>query len=271
MFYNTCNVLIFKSLRLPMKKFLQVSLLLFLPLLFNGCRSAYMANNFYTRTVMHKTIAVLPVQMVYTGKIPKDMTAAMLMEEQEAESRAFQISLMNAILSKSHKKGGYTINFQDVEKTNNLLRQNNISLTQAWTMNPEQLSKILGVEAVVAAKIEKKRFISDLASYGVTLGTNILDVIMADAGNILPKGVTDAVANAKPGAAVGSVVPGLPDDLAKTNEIRAHCSVLDSRDGAVLWRVSAYTETDYEFQPSEAIEQINYKFARNFPYRKKKG
>ncbi|MBK0404172.1 hypothetical protein I5M27_14345 [Adhaeribacter sp. BT258] len=254
-----------------MKKLLRLSWLLLLPLAFSSCRSAYMANNFYNRTVMHKTVAVLPVQMVYTGKMPKGMTPAMLKEEQEAESRAFQISLMNAILSKSHKKGGYTINFQDVEKTNNLLRQHNISPTQAWAMNPEQISKILGVEAVVAAKIEKKRFISDLASYGINLGTNILDVILADAGNLLPAGVTEAIGNAAPGSATGSVVPALPDDLSKTNEIRAHCSVLDSRDGAVLWRVSATAETDYEFQPSQAIEQINYKFARNFPYRRKKG
>src|SRR5688572_16013406 len=143
-----------------MQKFTKLAWLLLLPFLFQSCRSAYTASNFNARTYNHKTIAVLPVQMVYTGNIPKNMTPAMLQEEQEAESRAFQLSLMNAILSKSHKGGGYSINFQDVEKTNNLLRQNNITLSQAWTMNPEQVSKILGVDAVVAAKIEKKRFIS---------------------------------------------------------------------------------------------------------------
>lgn len=252
-----------------MKKITNLMWMLLLPLMFQGCRSAYTASNFNARTYNHKTIAVLPVQMVYTGNMPKNMTPAMLQEEQEAESRAFQLSLMNAILSKSHKGGGYSINFQDVEKTNNLLRQHNITLSQAWTMNPEQVSKILGVDAVVSAKIEKKRFISDLASYGINLGTNILDVILADAGNILPKGVAEAVNNTPGNATASSVVPAVPLDLAKTNEIRANCSVLDSKDGAVLWRVSTYAETDYQFQARETIEMINYKFARNFPYRNK--
>lgn len=73
--------------------------------LLTGCSQRYfIAANFDEVTANHRTVAVLPVKMVFTGKMPKDLTEAQIHELEEAESKAFMIALHNDILEST--RGG---------------------------------------------------------------------------------------------------------------------------------------------------------------------
>ncbi|MCP3928791.1 MAG: hypothetical protein GY705_06790 [Bacteroidetes bacterium] len=78
--------------------------------------------------------------------------------------------------TRSGKKPIY-INLQHYDKTTYLLENAGISIRDAWKEDPERLAEILEVDAVVKARIEKQRFMSDLASFGIDLGIEIMNVL----------------------------------------------------------------------------------------------
>lgn len=245
-------------------KFTIVSLLAIITL--GACNKTYLAQNFNQKTANHKLIAVMPPEIIYTGKIPDKLTPALKAQLEEQESKAFQISYLNHILQKSNAKGGYRIDFQPTETTINLLKKNNITIQDAWTKDPVELCKILGVQAIVRTRVEKNRLMSDLASYGITVGKEVVDVILDEvkkSGTIGQKAgeVADA---ANPNNSVNPALQG------KTFNIYAKSNVLDGQTGAILWGVSNQNQADWEITDEMIIEGINRQFARNFPYGLKK-
>jgi len=232
-----------------MKRIVQLNVIICVAIIAQSCGSGkFLAPDFSTKTKTHKIIAVIPVQTVLSGNQPKKLTPDQVKQIEEAESQAFQASLYNCLLAKSGsgKKKIY-ITIQTIEKTNSILDSNGITLRDAWTKSPEQLAKILGVDAVVKTKVEKTRYMSDLASYGISLGQDVL-LILTD----------------------GALWPFIPGGTAKTNDINADCSLLNGVDGSLLWRVTVQTSTDWSTPANQIIDNLNRKFARNFPYRKKK-
>lgn len=215
-------------------------------LMLPSCSSKFLAADFYSKTANHKKIAVLPVETVLSGNQPKKLSAAQIKSIEEAESKAFQTSLYNCLLKKSGAgKNDIKIEIQPIEKTNSLLSGAGIDIRKAWSMESEALCKTLGVDAVVKTKVEKTRYMSDLASYGISLGQDILLAL------------TDY-----------SVWPLVPSGMSKTNDIKADCSLLNENDGSLLWRVAVQTETDWSRPSNQIIDELNRKFARNFPYTK---
>lgn len=231
-----------------MKKISIISAVLIIGLILSGCnKNIFLAPDFTSKTQSHKKIAVIPVQTILSGKQPSKLSADQIAQIEEGESKAFQSSLYNALLSKcGSKKRDIKIEIQTIERTNSILNDSNISIRDAWEKTPERLAAILGVDAVVKTKIEKTRYMSDLASYGVSLGADILNVL------------TDGAA--------WSFIPG---GISKTNDIDAECNLLNGKDGALLWRIYVQTATDWTMPANQIIDNLNRKFARKFPYRKK--
>jgi len=231
-----------------MKRFslLSVQVILF-TLAFQSCsNSKFLAADFDSKTANHKRIAILPVETVLSGNQPKKLNAAQIKSIEEAESKAFQTSLYNCLLKKSGSgKKDIKIEIQPIEKTNSLLAGAGIDIRRAWTLESEELCKKLGVDAIVKTKVEKTRYLSDLASYGISVGQDILLAL------------TDY-----------AVWPFMPSGMAKTNDIKSECSVLNGSDGSLLWRVAVQTETDWSQPSNQIIDDLNRKFARNFPYKK---
>lgn len=131
----------------------------------------YTINEFDAITANHQTVAVLPVEMVFTGKQPKKLTPEDIAQIEEAESKAFQISLLNSILGKADKM---RVSFQDYTRTNQRLEDAGISIRESWTVDPEELAQILEVDAVVRMRVEKQRYMSDLASFGIDLARDLV-------------------------------------------------------------------------------------------------
>ena len=211
--------------------------------LLNACsKPYYLSSDFKKRAKKHETLAILPVKMVFTGNIPEDLDEKDVLKLEEGESKAFQRALFDQILA-SNKGKKAKANVQSLTKTNDLLAENKVSVRQAWNESPEKIAAMLGVDAVVTASVEKKRYLSDMASFGIDIGKRVLQLL----------GGLEAIL-------------AIPKDVEKTNDIFTTCSIIDQNGGVVLWSMSEKQETDWQKPDVEVVQNVCQKLAKNFPY-----
>ncbi len=203
----------------------------------------YKSPRFGEKAGYHQTIAVLPFEMVFTGKAPAGITAAQIATIEEIESLAFQTSLYYRLLNRIGK-GRIYIEIQQVEETNRILADNAIGIRTSWGMPSHELAHILGVDAVVRTNVRKTRYMSDLASFGIEVGAH------------LAYEITD-----------GSAAWFLPPWLSKTHDVFADSSLMNGRDGGLLWKVAVHRETNWSRPANDVVEGITKKLAKKFPYR----
>jgi len=190
-------------------------------------------------------VAILPAEVTLSGKLPKNLKPEDIAKAEERESIDFQYALMNSILNHANtKKYITTVNFQDINTTQKILEQNNISVRDSWKKNDEELAKLLGVDAVIRMNIRKQRYMSDEASYGVGMAKQ----------DIYKTGL-------------GSKVP-VPSSVGKTYDIYATCNLLS--DNQTLWNDNYKRSTDYDTPPNVIVEWITDDFGTNFPYKQKR-
>src|SRR5215207_96483 len=220
--------------------------LLFACLFISCASSKYYTNTlFEQQTAHHKVVAVLPTEMVFTGKLPKELSPEDLSAIEETESKSFQQSLYNSILRYANNRNYYTrINLQDLSTTQKLLEDAGISIRDSWKQDDKTLAKILGVDAVVRMRIEKKRYMSDLASMGIGVGRQVLGQI---------------------GTAANFPVTYVSN---KTNDIYASCNVVSNNQ--TLWNDHYQGGTNYNSPSEEVVADITDNFGKHFPYRKKR-
>jgi hypothetical protein len=212
----------------------------------SGCKSYFRISDFNNRTAEHKTIAILPFEIQFTGKKPKELSESDIRKVEDAESKAFMISFYNEVLE-STKRGRKSIrvDIQHYDKTIHRLNEKGLDIRSTWEADPGVLAEMLGVDAVVNGRIEKHRLMSDLASYGIDLGVHIIHVLSDYA-----------------------VWPWLPADATKSKDVKTNYSLIDS-DGIVLWSIAYDVEADWRQTSNEIIDHINHKSAKHFPYRSK--
>ncbi|MGZ3853186.1 MAG: hypothetical protein ACXVBX_10385 [Flavisolibacter sp.] len=204
----------------------------------------YTTSYFDQQTANHKIIAVLPAEMIFTGSQPKDVSAEEIAKIEETESRMFQNYLFSAILRYANSNKYYTaVGFQDISTTQKLLEENNISVRASWREDDKKLARLLGVDAVVRMRIQKTRYMSDLASFGVGYGQQVLYQI----GN------------------VGKYIPYVPN---KTNDIYASCNIVSNNQ--TLWNDDYRGSSNYTVPSEKVIDNITDNFGRHFPYRKRR-
>lgn len=209
-----------------------------------GCARPFYSVNFEEKTADHKTIAVVPIEMIFTGQIPKDWTNSDVVRVEEAESQAFQISFHNEILrsTKSGKKP-IRVDLQHYKKTLQLLENNSIGIRDSWKRTPEELARTLGVDAVVTARIQKTRFMSDLESYGIDVATELVNIL------------SDY-----------KLAPWIPVS-SQSKEIKGDYAVINGADGTTLWSITFTVPGDWRQPANQIIDNISRRAARNFPYR----
>ncbi|MDX5320489.1 MAG: hypothetical protein LPK45_05295 [Bacteroidota bacterium] len=234
-----------------MKKSLVRMLLVLMVLGVVSCARDFLSPQFSSKTKGHKRVAILPYQMVYTGRQDKNLSPTEKDKIAEAEAQAFQRALHNQLLRFSGpEKDDIKIEFQTPERTNRILQDSGISLTQAWQKTPEELSKILGVESIVYTRVEKEKFLTELESFGLEIAGDILDKIK------LPD-----VLNLPPGAD--------PDFYNRTYRIKIDCQLLNGADASLLWKLPLDMEIDWNSRANDVIEQSARTCAKKFPYRQR--
>lgn len=227
------------------KNLLYACIASFVIFLFACSNKYYTAGNFSEKTEDHKVVAILPAEIVFSGKQPKNLSPENIAKAEETESVNFQYALMNSILRHANtKKYITTVNFQDINTTQKILDQNNISVRDSWKKDDNELAKLLGVDAVIRMNIRKQRYMSDEASYGVDVAKQVIY---------------------KTG--IGSKVP-VPGSVGKTYDVYATCNLLS--DNQTLWNDNYKRAADWDTQPNVIIEWITDSFGENFPYKEKR-
>ncbi len=211
---------------------------------FTGCSKDYYLNSDFKKiSANHQILAIVPVEMVLTGQMPEDMDDSDIEALEEAESKAFQKSLYNQIHWSPSKSKHLKVDFQSVEKTNEILDEHEISIRRSWKMTAEELAELLEVDAVVKVQVEKQRYMSDIASMGISIGKRIIDILTR----------------------YRSVVVG--NELSKTSDINSNCSIVNGKDGSILWSMKATSSTDWQRPSFEVIDRLNRQLAKDMPYR----
>lgn len=173
----------------------------------------------------HKTVAILPFNATISyRKLPKDFDAAANKEAEQKLGYDMQTGMYTFLL---RKKSDYTVVVQDVEKTNALLRKNNFFDKLAET-TPEELAKILGVDAVIKCSYTYQKTKSEGGAIALTLLV---------------------------GFGTGSVATG-----ALTMQIN------DGKSGDLVWRFYKQMAEDVMSSPAAMMERMMRKVGRNFPY-----
>lgn len=222
-----------------------VILLVVFTVIVSCARKNYTAANFEEKTVDHRTVAIVPAEMIFTGKQPKDLTEEDIIRMEEQESKDFQWALYNSILRHANtRKYITTVNFQDIGTTLKKMEENNIDIRKSWKMSDEELAAKLGVDAIIKMRIQKQRYMSDAASYGIDAARRVLG-----------------------STGFGSKIP-VPYNASKTNDIYASCNLVS--ENQTLWNDHYKRASDWDTPANVIIEGITDNFGRNFPYKKKR-
>lgn len=175
--------------------------------------------------VKHQTVAILPfeVSIIYR-KQPKNFSVEANKEQEKSMSTSLQGSMYTFLLKKGRK---YTVEFQDVDKTNILLKKAGM-MDNLNMFTKDEIAKILGVDAVIGGKFQSEQSKSEL-------GAVVTTVVLGGTGGKTGSGTTTFTIN-------------------------------NGADGSLLWRFYK-TMDDYIFRSTDdLVERMMRKVSRNFPY-----
>jgi len=129
----------------------------------SGCGpKIYKSNEFETVTTKHKVVAILPADVNIklrpneTRKISSEDTR----RNEEATGFSIQDKMYSWLLRRSNNYH-YTVKFQDVSKTNFLLKNANISYDDLRSKSRDDIAKLLGVDAVISSNVRMDKPMSE--------------------------------------------------------------------------------------------------------------
>jgi pyruvoyl-dependent arginine decarboxylase (PvlArgDC) len=175
----------------------------------------------------HKKVAILPFNAtIGYRKLPKDYNAEANKEEEMKLGYDMQSGMYTFLL---RKISDYSVEVQDIERTNILLKKNNLIDKLAETA-PEELAKVLEVDAVIKCSYAYQKTKSEGGAIALTLLV---------------------------GFGTGSVATGT-----LTMQIN------DGKEGELVWRFYKQMAEDVMSSPASMMERMMRKVGRNFPYQK---
>jgi|CXWL01.1.fsa_nt_gi hypothetical protein len=150
-----------------MKKYIPQTLVLAFILVSCGPK-IYKSSEFGAALSSHKTVAILPAD-VSTRLRPneaKKVSAEQVADMNEKTGFAIQDKMYSWFLHRSDKFQ-YTVTFQDVTRTNALLKQAGISYGNLSSKDRIELAQLLGVDAVLQNRTSLDKPMSDGAAVAV--------------------------------------------------------------------------------------------------------
>ncbi len=173
---------------------------------------------------VHKNVAILPFRVTIGYKrMPKGFDAEGNRLEEQKSGLNLQQGMYTYLLRRS---SDYFVSFQDVERTNALLRKAGLIDKVDETL-PDELCKILGVEAVIKCSYSYEKT-------GSEAGAIAMVALLGVAG--------------------------------KTGSGNLTMQINNGIDGALLWRFyKEMNETAFS-NGNEIMERMMRKVSRNFPY-----
>ncbi|HZH67153.1 MAG TPA: hypothetical protein VEY10_19845 [Flavisolibacter sp.] len=204
-------------------------------------KAVYQSPDLAQKMTNHKTVAILPVRMVHSGHVPKDQTDETIKAANEKLGYVFQESLQSFILNQTQKnKKGQTVSFQSTQKTNALLNSKGLSIERLYQEQPEELARLLGVDAVIMTTLHHNKNLSDGMAYGLAAAKTIATIF----------------------SKTPVATPGM-----NASDISLNCSLYDAADSKLLWKTYRDGGTDLPANAGELIEYYSNWIAKKLPYR----
>ena len=192
---------------------------------FEGAKQVYEAPNLTAIVNTHKTVAILPFEAKITyRKQPKNFNLEANQEQERTMSRNIQSSMYTFLL---RKRDNYIVTFQDVEKTNTILKKAGM-LDKLDEFTKDEIAKALNVDAVLGGRFETEQ----------------------------TKSEAGAIASAVLFGGFGG----------KTGTGTLTLLVNDAKDGELLWRFFKTMDDSIMSSTDDLIERMMRKVSRNFPY-----
>jgi hypothetical protein len=140
---------------------------------FAQTKEIYTNPGFSALSRTEKTLAILP----FTASInlrPRQrakVTEAQLTEMEKQSGLEVQNALQTYFLKRKAKKS-FTVEFQDIQLTNALLKKHGVSTDSLRFLTPQQLAELLGVDGVIGGDLQTDKPMSEGASIalGVLVG-----------------------------------------------------------------------------------------------------
>ncbi len=194
---------------------------------FEGSKQVYSSPNLKSEIVKHKIVAILPFTATISyKKLPKNFDKDANEQDQKNMAASMQQGMYTYLLRKAND---YTVTFQDIERTNILLKQKGL-YDKLMEVTEDSLCKILGVDAVVKCTFSYER----IGSEG--------------------------------GAIVKTVLLG--PAFGKTGSGSLTMQIYNGTNGELLWRFYKEMNEDVTSSANQVMERMMRKVARNFPYEK---
>lgn len=197
-------------------------------------KNVFKSSDFESRIVRHQTIAVLPVNLVQSD--PKLMVAA------EEYGYTFQKQLFFYLLEYTSKNNeGHSISFLPTKKTDSLLKENNLTIEQAYQRKPDELAKLLKADAVMMVTLTDKGDFTQGQGFGLSGGRSVYNSNKSN-----------------PNAQTLEVNPVNLDMSA---------NLYDAVDGKLIWRTYRTGGTDLPSKMDALAQYYSEWIAKRFPYK----
>lgn len=190
-----------------------------------GTKQIFASPQLASEIGQHKTVAILP----FTAKIsyrkqPKNFSAEAHQEQETNLAKNIQSSMYTYLLRKAKS---YSVSFQDVEKTNTLLKKAGM-YGKLDEFTSQEIAQALGVDAVIGGKFDQEQTRSDGAAFATAV------VFGGYAG--------------------------------KTGSGSLTMTIHNGKDGELLWRFFKTMDDDFTSSTDDLVERMMRKVSRNFPY-----
>ena len=190
---------------------------------------AYLNPQFGPTTSAHHTVAILPFHVsISRVRLPKNLSAADVERMEHEEGLAVQTQLQTQLLRRAER---YTVQFQDVARTNALLAQAGINADSLDAHTMDELAKVLNVDAVISGRIERSK----------------------------PMATGTAIAL---GVLFGAAFMG------NTNRVGVNLQIHNGQDGALLWTFAHQFGGSIGSNPENLANALMASIARRLPYRR---
>ncbi|HMW39269.1 MAG: hypothetical protein K1X68_13515 [Saprospiraceae bacterium] len=114
-----------------------------------------------------RTVAIIPFAAhIDIRKLPKGVTEESIHDSEVKTGYDLQNQVYSEFLKRS-SKDKYTVKFQDIDKTNALLKKNNITYDNLGEKQKSELCKLLNVDAIISGNIKMSKPMSDGAAVAI--------------------------------------------------------------------------------------------------------
>jgi hypothetical protein len=205
----------------------------------------YATDDFKKTTANHEVVALLPIQLTYSGQLTKEK--ATNMDSLNAnESGKIQEQLYFELLRNNHprKKNSRLITYQSLQTTNATLQDKGLNLADIYKKDPKEIAQALDVDAVIFTKVERRILIGDKTANAVNTGERAIDMVLGISG-----------ANVR--------TPNLP-----AGRIYFTISLNEKERGNTLWQINDVMEYGTKYMNEEVIRSFAQFAGRKIPYRR---